>query len=626
VNVFSGNTNNYSEDAYNQIFADFFRSFKGSGGSFEVAMPALARIFYDTFKLSPDNDYIVGLLQNSNSLDGELEVVYFESYTTTFDEYKTVMKPLVGFLAKNQWSGPKIVSYTELEGHVEGDDAPKTVIVVPIIHGDTTQGYIAMFLHSDNCPELYSKEMDFVTDCVYLLALSRQSQLSDARFEHYLKNDYLTDLPNRNHMYEAVVHSLQMAEIFFSKFAILSVKINGLKQVNDSLGMMVGDMALKIMGQVIADAVASVDLGDCKGGSLTGRMSGADFAVLISLPACLYEGNMVVAAYCDAIMDKTREPIEVDGNKLYLSTSVGAAIYPVHGEVAEDLLRKSEMAKTAAKNKAPGTYLIYEGFMGGEADDTLWLNSNLPTAISQNQFELFYQAKIDLKTGDVIGAESLIRWNHPERGMVNPGAFIEFAEQNNYGIDIDKLVLDMACNQINAWEEKGIDLIVSVNISPRHFIGGLICNSVENILQEKNVDPSHLEIELLESIVVEDFDGTVQVINALKELGVSVSLDDFGSGFSSLEYVAKLPIDVLKVDRTFAMNMEKNPSNKFVLEAIIALAKGMGVRTVVEGVENKESLYFLHSIGTDIAQGFFINRPMPVEEFEQFLQNKKCAK
>ena len=604
------------------MFSEFFKEFKGSGGSFEIAMPALARIFYETFKFSPDDCCFVGLLQNSDGFEGQLEVVYFESSKNSFDHYKEMLKPLINFLLKRNGAGPEIISYKDLEGHLKDGNVPKRFIIVPIKHGNINYGYFVMLLYWDNCPDIDDKEMEFVADCVNLLALSRHGQLSDARFEHYLKNDHLTDLPNRNQMYEAVVHSLQMAEIFFSKFAILSVKINGLKQVNDSLGMMAGDMALKAMSRVIADAVADVELGDSIGGSLTGRMSGADFAVLISLPDCLEEGIVLVSEYCKAIIDKTRQPIEVDSNKLYLSTSVGAAIYPIHGEMAEELLRKSEMAKSAAKNKAPGTYLIYEGFMGGEADDTLWLNSNLPTAISQNQFELFYQAKVDIKTGKVVGAEALIRWNHPERGMVNPGIFIEFAEHNNYSIDIDKLVLDMACDQINIWKKKGINLTVSVNISPRHFIGGLICNSVENVLQEKQMDHANLEIELLESLAVEDFDGTVQVINSLRKLGVSISLDDFGSGFSSLEYVAKLPIDVLKIDRTFSMNMEKNPSNKFVLESIITLAKAMGVKTVVEGVENEEQLRFLRDLGADTAQGFFINKPLPVEDFERFLESR----
>jgi len=611
-----------SERIYNQIFPDFFRSLKASGGSFDVLMPALARVFYETLGLSSDSAYFVTFLHFDASLEDELEVVYFESTTTVFDEYKDTLRATVSYLVKNYDASPRVVTYEEMGG-VSGGNTPKSILIVPIRFHSTTYGYTAMYVH-DKELEYHEaiQQIDFLAECVFLLALSRQGQLNDARFEHYLHNDYLTDLPNRNQMYESIVHSLQMAEIFFSKFAILSVKINGIKQINDSLGMMTGDMVMKAMGKIISDAVVSVELDDCTGGSLTGRMSGADFVVLIALPTCLYESNVVVNTYCEAITKQTRKPIEVNGHTLYLSTNVGAAIHPVHGDGAEELLRKAEMAKSVAKLEAPGAHRIYENFMGGNADDTLWLNSNLPSAIAQNQFEMFYQAKTNLQTGDVIGAEALIRWMHPDKGMLSPAAFIDFAERNNFGIEIDKLVLDMACKQINIWQDKGINLAVSVNISPKHFAGGLICDSVENALRENNVNPACLEIELLESIMVEDFEGTVKVISALRDLGVRVSLDDFGSGYSSLEYVAKLPIDYLKIDRTFSMNMETNPTNKIVLEAIVTLAKGMDVKTVVEGVENGEQLQFLQKIGSDIGQGFFINKPMPVADFEDFLRNK----
>ncbi|MCL2236446.1 MAG: EAL domain-containing protein, partial [Defluviitaleaceae bacterium] len=531
----------FYKNAYLNIFPDFFQAFKESGGSFEALLPALASVFYKSLGLSPSDSYFVALLNGNFSFEHELEAAYFESEAVDFGDYQDTARPIFKSLSSNQWSTTMVVAYDNAKGQ-PGGNSPKTVITMPISCGSTVYGYVAMFLHNDTEIDENSPQIKFIEDCVRLVGMARQGQTNDARFDYYLNNDYLTGLPNRNLMYESIVNSLQMAEMFFSKFAILSVKVGGLKQINDSLGMLTGDMALKAMSGVIADAVASVNIEGFEGGNVTGRMSGADFVVLVSLPSCVYEGNLIVSQYCEAIVTQTREPIEVNGHKLYLSTNVGAAIHPVHGEGAEEMLRKAEMARTVAKNEAPGTYLIYENFMGGDADDALWLNGNLPTAIEQNQFELFYQAKLDLEYGKIIGAEALIRWMHPEKGLLNPGAFVDFAERNNYGIQIDELVLDMACKQINLWKEKGFDFIVSVNISPRHFAGGLIYDTVKNVLENNNVNPSQLEIEILESIVVEDFDGTVKVVNDLRELGVRVSLDDFGSGYSSLEYVAKLPI------------------------------------------------------------------------------------
>jgi EAL domain-containing protein (putative c-di-GMP-specific phosphodiesterase class I) len=255
--------------------------------------------------------------------------------------------------------------------------------------------------------------------------------------------------------------------------------------------------------------------------------------------------------------------------------------------------------------------------MDGDAGKRLFLNSNLPIGISTNQFELFYQAQVEAATEKLVGAEALIRWRHPERGMIPPGDFIEFAETNAYGIPIDKLVLEMACQQILKWQEKCHDLVVSVNISPKHFENGLICDSVNKVLAYTGVKPPQLKIELLESVLVDDFAGTVKVINDLRKLGVCVALDDFGSGYSSLEYVAMLPLDYLKIDRTFAMNLEKNTSNKILLETIITLAKGMKVKTIAEGVENRFQLDFLSSIGCDIVQGYYINKPMDAAAFEE---------
>ena len=595
---------------YNETQLEFVGKLAESKGDYNIVFPALSRVFESVFELK-DTQFAVLLFDKLGFVD-RLEVVYLENL------YKQapILEEAIEQLNQNPADSPVLLKC-----------AGKHSLVVPIQLESASYGYILVFC--DNAPEGYkpgSAQMQIISKIVYLIALVCHGNTSDARFDHYSMNDYLTELPNRSHMYEAIVYSLQMAEVFQRSFALLLIKVNGLKNINDSLGIITGDMALREMGALIKTAVSQSILDDVDMDVLVGRMSGGDFIALLPMTQEGYDENYdkdTVRAYCDAIIEKTKDAIEVNGHKLYMSTNIGASVYPYHVETAEELLRKSDLAKSVAKHNGPSSYMIYEHFMDGDAEKILFLTSNLPVAIANNQFELFYQAQADIAENRIMGAEALIRWRHPKKGMIYPGDFISFAEKNAYGIHIDKMVLDMVCDQINIWAQKGINLIVSANISPRHFTNGLICETVKEVLARKGVEPHRLKIELLESILVEDFDFAVKVIGSLRELGVSVALDDFGTGYSSLEYVAMLPLDYLKVDRTFSMHLDENPGNKIILETIMTLARGMGVKTIAEGVESIGQLSFLREIGCDIAQGYFINKPMDVKTFEEFLLGGK---
>jgi len=410
---------------------------------------------------------------------------------------------------------------------------------------------------------------------------------------------------------------LQTAVAFGQRFALIVIRVNGIKSINNSLGIITGDLMLKEVGKLVESSVgASVEFS-----KVVGRLSGADFIVLITLPEYnRTEGDdeLLIEECCNAIIAETEKHVEINGYNLYPSVNLGASIYPFHGDMVEELLRKAELAKNDAKSTGPGTFSIYKSFMDGDAEEILFLNSNLPIAISQNQFEMFYQPMVDVSTGKVCAAEALIRWRHPKRGLIFPDSFVQFAEKNAYGIQIDLLVLNMACKQIIEWQEKGIDLVVSVNISPRHFMNGLIYDSVKKVVEGQNVDPSRLRIELLENVVLEDFNSAIKVINDLRSIGVGIALDDFGSGYSSLEYVSQLPMDYLKIDRSFMMHIHSNPNNKIIMETILTLAKGMQVKTVAEGIENKDDFEFLKEIGCDVAQGYCISKPVDVASFEEF--------
>ena len=607
---------------------NFLDELKTAGNNYGMLFSVLVSAVKAVFGVSGTAPSVAVLLLDKADFKEKMGIEFFESSDFSLEEFNPVITAIINLLTGRPMFAPVFFSREELipDASYEGD-IPNSAIAVPIRTNSADFGYTVIFFHDDTqCYTADSPEIEFITRLVYPAAVVCENKIYEVRFSHYVMNDHLTELPNRAHIYEVIIQLLQMAEVYETRFSLLIIKVKGIKNINDSLGMTTGDMVLKEMGLMIKSAVHDPDIKCARTPVSVGRFSGGDFIVLLSLPeiencnGCT--DDEIVRMYCDAIIEKTKDHIEVNNHKLYLAVNIGASIYPHHGETAEELLRKADLAKSAAKQKGSNSYMIYEHFMSGDAENVLFLSKNFPIAISNKQFELFYQAQQNIKTGKIFAAEALIRWRHPEKGLIPPGAFIPFAESNSYGVQIDKLVLEMACEQMIEWQGKGIDLIISVNVSSEHFANGLICDTVQKVLSAKRIDPKRLKIELLESILVDDFDGTVKVINDLRAMGINVALDDFGSGYSSLEYVAKLPMDYLKVDRAFSMNMEKSSSNKIILEAIMTLAKGMCVKTIAEGVENLEQLKFLESIGCDVAQGYFINRPMDVAAFEDFLAQR----
>ena len=611
----------YFKNAYSRYFPVFMGDLLEAGGDFSALSSATANLCGAVLGLSEIPHSTAVFFINRTESNNVLRTNYFMSNVVYEDEFTAVLDSVINFLTVNPLHTTNVHTYSEIhDSDTAGERTPDSLLIVPIHTASETCGYAVIFYHNseDRC-DVESMHVTFISKVLYLVALIVQCELNEAMLEHYLMNDYLTGLPNRDHIYEAIIYMLQTSEAFGQRFALVVIRVNGLKNINNSLGIITGDLMLKEMGTLVENAVGT----STEFSTLVGRLSGGDFIIMITLPdynRTEIDDELAIEDCCKAIIAETEKHVEINGYKLYPSVNIGASIYPFHGETAEELLRKAELAKNDAKSTGPGTFSIYKGFMDGDAEEILFLNSNLPIAISQNQFEMFYQAMVDVQTGKVTAAEALIRWRHPERGLIFPDSFVAFAEKNAYGIQIDLLVLNMACKQIIAWQNKGIDIIVSVNISPRHFMNGLIYDSVRKVLKNYNVDPSRLRIELLETILLEDFSSAIKVINDLRSTGVGVALDDFGSGYSSLEYVSQLPMDYLKIDRTFMMNLHKNPNNRIIMETILTLAKGMKVKTVAEGVERREDFDFLRKIGCSIAQGYFITKPVDVASFEKFLE------
>ena len=609
----------YLKSAYSMFFPTFMGDLLEAGGDFKALSSAAAKLCGAVLGLQNIQHSIVIMFINRTDSNNELGTNYFASNIVFEDEFQVILEFVTRFLSKNPVHASVSYSYTEINNTVAiGEHNPDSILIIPIRTATETCGYSIVFFHeSKDRIDPDSMHVIFLNKVLYLVALSVQFEINESMLEHYLMNDNLTGLPNRDHIYESIIYMLQTAVAFGQRFALIVIRVNGIKSINNSLGIITGDLMLKEVGKLVESSVgASVEFS-----KVVGRLSGADFIVLITLPEYnRTEGDdeLLIEECCNAIIAETEKHVEINGYNLYPSVNLGASIYPFHGDMVEELLRKAELAKNDAKSTGPGTFSIYKSFMDGDAEEILFLNSNLPIAISQNQFEMFYQPMVDVSTGKVCAAEALIRWRHPKRGLIFPDSFVQFAEKNAYGIQIDLLVLNMACKQIIEWQEKGIDLVVSVNISPRHFMNGLIYDSVKKVVEGQNVDPSRLRIELLENVVLEDFNSAIKVINDLRSIGVGIALDDFGSGYSSLEYVSQLPMDYLKIDRSFMMHIHSNPNNKIIMETILTLAKGMQVKTVAEGIENKDDFEFLKEIGCDVAQGYCISKPVDVASFEEF--------
>jgi diguanylate cyclase (GGDEF)-like protein len=614
--------NNKSDDFF-PVLSDFINILTAVEGNFDALFLGMAQLFRAVLGYS-DNGFSVFLFDKF--INEKLNHEYSEPSGISPGGLKSVLEKTIQLLIDRHVDKPVIFPRSDInEG---GLTFVFSALVVPIRTDTVVSGYAVVYCFDRReTYSLDSPQVLFLAVAMRLASLAVQMEQKNVMARHYFLNDYLTGLPNRDYIYEMIIYSLQTSEIYETRFALLIIRLNGLKNINNSLGIFTGDTLIKEIGTLMKAAVLS---SAAPFNPFVGRLGGADFAVLLTLQnpeqenPDIKQDEEVLRICCEAIIKKTQENIEINGYNLYPSINIGASIYPFHGATAEEMLRKADLAKSAAKQNKPNSFQMYDFLMDGDLERTMFLNNNLPVAIASNQFELYYQGQMNIETGLIIGAEALIRWLHPEKGLIFPGYFIEYAENNEFSIPIDLLVLKMACEQINKWRDKGFDLLISVNISPKHFANGLIYDSVTKALKSYDVDPRLLKIELLESALLENFDVTIRVINDLRKMGVTVALDDFGAGYSSLEYVAKLPLDFLKIDRGFSMHLKENPSNEVILETIVTLAKGMKVKTIVEGVESQFQYDFLKKIGCDLAQGYFINKPLPVDKFEQLLEENKA--
>jgi diguanylate cyclase (GGDEF)-like protein len=445
-------------------------------------------------------------------------------------------------------------------------------------------------------------------------AALRERRAAEEKIDYIALHDSLTGLPNQQLAAERFLHAKAFADRERSKVALLFIDLDGFKTINDSLGHAVGDGLILEVAQRLRDSVREIDT-IC-------RRGGDEFlAVLTDLADPDSTAPILVKQ-----MERLLEPMEIAGHELHTSASIGVAIYPEDGHDFETLLKLAEIAMYRAKEAGRNTYRFFDAQMNVDAVEQLTLRNGLRRALEQGELVLHYQPQIDIRRHRVIGVEALIRWNHPEHGMIPPGRFIPIAEDSGLIVPISDWVLRQACRQAREWALAGMsELVVAVNLSAVHFTRGNLENSVIAALEESGLDPALLELELTESILISNTENVLATVKRLKQLGVKLSIDDFGTGYSSLSYLKRFEVDKLKIDQSFVRDLASDPEDAAIVRAIIQMADSLGLTTIAEGVEDDTTLAYLNAFGCDEAQGYFFARPMPAELLPDYRHNLHLA-
>ena len=425
---------------------------------------------------------------------------------------------------------------------------------------------------------------------------------TESRMAHMAYHDGLTDLPNRAAFLQALAQMIEACEGTDEEFAVLSVDLDGLKEVNDVFGHAMGDKLLIEVSRRIQTTAR---------GGVVARLSGDEFGLII-------DGKQPVTGMmlAEQLSDMLAQEFLIDGKSIRTGVTTGISVFPANGADAASLLANAGAALFRAKAKSRGSISLYEPEMDQQIRDRRVLHQDLSLAIKNGELSLHYQpqalARQTVASSEVIGFEALARWLHPVRGFVPPGDFIPLAEESGLIVEMGEWILREACREAASWP---MPLQIAVNLSPAQFMHGDLVSLVHSILLETGLAPDRLELEITEGVLIEDFDRGLALLRRLKALGVRISMDDFGSGYSSLSYLQAFPFDKIKIDRAFVMNLERNPQSAAIVRAVIGLGHGLEMSIVAEGVETQEQLGFLAEEGCDAVQGYFLGRPAPIGQY-----------
>lgn len=434
--------------------------------------------------------------------------------------------------------------------------------------------------------------------------LTQDLQLSEERFRHLAYHDPLTGLPNRALLHDHGLRALGRARRNKNHLAILFIDLDRFKNINDSLGHSVGDALLKEVAQRIRQSVREFDT--------VARMGGDEFVVLLTDLA----DAAAAGGVAQHILESLSKMTVIDDHSLHVTPSIGVSLFPNDGDDFDELLRHADAAMYMAKENGRNSYQFFTNEINTLAHGRLSIETGLRRALENQEFELYYQPQIAIDGGAIVGAEVLLRWRHPERGIVMPDEFIPIAEDTGLIIPIGEWVLRSACAQYGEWRRNGLPALrLAINLSARQLRQKNLPNIMREILAMNFIEPANLELEITETSLMQNTDDAASALRELKSLGITLSLDDFGTGYSSLSYLRRFPIDTLKIDQSFIRDISSDPSDAVLVRAMIELAHSLGMSTIAEGVETSDQLLFLRTHLCNFAQGYYFGRPLTPEAF-----------
>ena len=511
----------------------------------------------------------------------------------------------------------QILDFVPLEGLTEARS-----IIEKINEGETISGIETCRLTRDN------REVDVSISgagffdshgqprgCVLTFQDITERKKSEAEIRFLAYHDVLTGLPNRKSFYLQLEETLALSYQWdgherrsgHDKWALLFLDLDRFKDINDTLGHDMGDELLKAVAIRLRDCLRKKDY--------IFRLGGDEFTIILNNLSQDLDTIKVI----QKIQQEIARPFHVKTHVLYMTTSIGVSVYPTDGEEVEILVKNADMAMYAAKEEKGG-YRFYTEQMNLKALERMQLESSLRTALQENQFVLYYQPLVD-ERNRIIGMEALLRWNHPQLGMISPGRFIPIAEETGTIVPIGEWVLRCACEQTRKWRDMGYtELYVAVNLSTRQFREQNLVETVEHVLETTGLPANCLKLEVTESGIMEDAEDAVVKMKILRAVGIRFSIDDFGTGYSSLSYLKRFPIDTLKIDRSFVMDSLTSRDDQEIIKTIISMAQNLNIEALAEGVETKEQQEFLRRHGCHMMQGYYFGRPMSDQEFEKILQ------
>ncbi len=493
-------------------------------------------------------------------------------------------------MAEVERSGPEIVQSVEFRFRERGEGwRPLEASVNHLLDNPDVAGIVL------NCRDITARKQD------------------EATIRHLAYFDALTSLPNRmlfnDRLAQALAHARRRGA---PGVAIMFLDIDRFKTINDTLGHGAGDELLRSAADRFSRTLRDEDT--------VARLGGDEFLFLLQG----IEDVENAARVAQKILDQFDSPFQVLGHELHATASIGISMFPLDGTDAETLIRNADTALYRAKEAGRNRYQLYAPAMNAVALKRLVLENSLRYAVDRNELLLHYQPLVSLRNGDTLGVEALVRWKHPELGIVSPADFIPMAEETGLIVPMTVWILRTACTQMKEWERSGIDLqIMSVNVSARCFNDCNLPSIIGEVLQSTNLDGRHLSVEITESVLMGNVEATIVTLQQLKKFGIKISIDDFGTGYSSLSYLKRLPIDTLKIDQSFVRDIPTDSDDAAIAILIITMAHNLELSVVAEGVETAEQMSFLQSKDCDVMQGYLVSRPLPAAQITEFLEKKR---